>query len=102
MSAKSTKSAVDRTVPMALVDLREQHDGNALDLRGTPLVRFVLIPSGPGVKATHLAVIGTTKPLCGAKGSPATNEPVGQSVCAACRVAAADRELGDLGGVVHR
>jgi len=103
---KPNSSAAARTIPILPDVLREQHNVNDLDLRGTPLVRIVIDneKSGDyqGNFSTHLAVINSTKPLCGVKGRYDRNEPIGSCVCAACLVAAGDPKLGDVGGVIHR
>lgn len=86
------------------VDMGKTYNANELDLRGTPLVKLVLDiddkGSVHGRYSTHLAVINTTKPLCGAKGKPSQESP-GQRICESCRVAAASPELGKLGGVIR-
>lgn len=94
---KSNKSAAARTLDMPGVDVREQLDRNELDLRGTPLRKLVL-QTYP--LSTHLATCHKPhKALCGAEGTPSDAAP-GKGVCGACRVAAADKALGPLGGSV--
>lgn len=97
---KANKSAAARMLPMPGVDVREQWDRNELDLRGTPL-HPVVFKTAP--LSTHLEDgAHPGKAICGVKAPPARNEPPGEKICAACRVAAGDKKYGAIGGWVNR